>query len=121
MGRNTSNPKSRRVVKLTSEAVCPVERVIGLIGGRWKCTIIHHLLDGAKRHSELRRLIPEVSQKMLTAHLRELERDGIVEKETFDEALPHTEYSLSKLGRSFEALLWNIHEWAQGNLPDESK
>jgi len=100
---------------------CPVEMTISVIGGRWKCPIIHHLLDGTKRFNELRKLIPKASQRMLTKHLRELESDGIILRKVFAEVPPRTEYSLTDKGRSLEAVLWSMHDWAERNLNSERK
>ena len=93
---------------------CPVELTLSIIGGKWKCLIIHHLIDGTKRFNELRRLIPKVTQRMLTSQLRELERDNIVCRKVYAVVPPKTEYSLSKLGKSLEPVLWSMHEW--GNI-----
>ncbi|MGC9460688.1 winged helix-turn-helix transcriptional regulator [Vibrio genomosp. F10] len=100
---------------------CPVEITIKLIGSRWKCPIIHHLLSGTKRFNELRRLIPDASQRMLTKHLRELEKDGIVHRKVFAEVPPKTEYSLTNTGQSLEPVLWAMHDWAVTNLDSAEK
>jgi len=100
---------------------CPVEMTIKMIGGRWKCPIIHHLLSGTKRFNELRRLIPDASQRMLTKHLRELEKDGIVHRKIFAEVPPKTEYSLTNVGQSLEPVLWAMHDWAVTNLDSAEK
>ena len=88
MEKNSNNEQRRKELALNSKEKCPVEMTIKVIGGRWKCPIIHHLLDGTKRYNELRKLIPDVSQRMLTKNLRELENDGIVRREVFAE-VPH--------------------------------
>ena len=84
---------------------CPVEALMGAIGGRWKPVILYHLMGGTRRFSEFRRLVPQVSQRMLTQHLRELERDGLVHREVYREAPPRVEYSLTARGRTMEPLL----------------
>jgi DNA-binding HxlR family transcriptional regulator len=82
------------------------------ISGRWKMTILFHLFGRRQRRfSELERLIPNVTQKMLTQHLRELERDGVLQRTVFPEAPPRVEYSLTEIGESLcpaldELLLW---------------
>jgi len=86
---------------------------MSIIGGKWKCLIIHHLIDGTKRFNELRRLIPTVTQRMLTSQLRELEADKIVHRKVYAVVPPKTEYSLSELGRSLEPVLWSLHEWGK--------
>ncbi len=90
---------------------CPVEATMEVIGGKWKVIIIHHLLDGTKRFSELRRLIPQVTQRMLTSQLRELESDGAVHREVYPQVPPKVEYSLTKLGKTLEPVLLVMHDW----------
>ncbi|GAB4417175.1 MAG: winged helix-turn-helix transcriptional regulator [Thermodesulfovibrionales bacterium] len=92
---------------------CPVETTLRIIGGRWKVVIIYYLMDGTKRFSELKRLIPEVTQKMLTQQLRELERDGIVYRKVFPEVPPKVEYSLTALGKSLKPILEAMHQWGK--------
>ena len=82
-----------------------------VIGGKWKVIIIHHLLGGTRRFSELRRLIPQVTQRMLTSQLRELERDGAVHREVYPQVPPKVEYSLTRLGNSLEPVLQLMHDW----------
>ncbi|MGI9404801.1 MAG: winged helix-turn-helix transcriptional regulator [Hyphomicrobiaceae bacterium] len=118
MTTKTARAHSR---KEKSAEDCPVEMTIEVIGGRWKCQIIHHLLDGTKRFSELHRLIPMVSKRMLTKHLRELENDRIVHRKVFAEVPPRTEYSLTDVGRSLEPLMWSMHDWAVEHLSAQSK
>lgn len=101
--------KSRLIIHTNYN--CPVELTLDIIGGKWKCLIIHHLIDGTKRFNELRRLIPKITQRMLTSQLRELERDSIVHRKVYAVVPPKTEYSLSELGKSLEPILWSMHEW----------
>ena len=84
-----------------------------VIGGKWKVIIIHHLLDGTKRFSELRRLIPQVTQRMLTLQLRELERDGAVHREVYAQVPPKVEYSLTETGKTLEPILLIMHDWGK--------
>ncbi len=90
---------------------CPVEATMSVIGGKWKCLIIHHIIDETRRFNELRRLIPAVTQRMLTSQLRELEADGIVNRKVYAQVPPKTEYSLTKLGKTLEPVLWEMHNW----------
>ena len=92
---------------------CPVEATMHIIGGKWKCLIIHHLIGGTKRFNELRRLIPAITQRMLTSQLRELEADRVVNRKVYAEVPPKTEYSLTKLGKSLEPVLWSMHDWGK--------
>ena len=72
--------------------------MVEVIGGKWKGVILYHLLDGTKRFNELKRLKPNITQRMLTLHLRELEADGIIHREVHREVPPKVEYSLTELG-----------------------
>jgi DNA-binding HxlR family transcriptional regulator len=90
---------------------CPVETTLEVLTGKWKANILFHLLTGTKRFGELRRLMPKVTQQMLTAHLRELERDGIIHREVYAQVPPKVEYSLTQLGRGLAPVFDKIYEW----------
>ena len=91
---------------------CPVEAALERIGGKWKGIALYHLLDGTKRFNELKRAIGgNVSQRMLTKQLRELERDGLVVRKVYPVVPPHVEYSLSNKGRTLEPILMALREW----------
>ena len=79
---------------------CTVKLTADIIGGKWKPLIIFHLESGTRRFSELLRLIPGTSKKMLTKHLRELERDEIVHRSVYAEVPPRVEYALTAFGVS---------------------
>ncbi len=104
------------MTKNKSQSQCPVETTLRAIGGRWKVIIIYHLMSGRKRFSELKRLIPEVTQKMLTQQLRELERDGLVHRKVYPEVPPKVEYSLSRIGRNLKPILRAMHIWGRNFL-----
>jgi len=97
-------------------AICPVERVIHIIGGKWKVIILYHLMSGTKRFNELRRLMPKVSQRMLTLQLRELEEHGILNRKVYAEIPPKVEYSLTELGKSLDIVLEVLHKWGNEHL-----
>jgi DNA-binding HxlR family transcriptional regulator len=91
----------------------PAERALKVISGRWKAIILYHLFDGPQRLSQLQRLLPDVSQKMLIQQLREMEEHGIVHREVFREVPPRVEYSATPLGLSFEPVLSALCEWGR--------
>lgn len=97
--------------------LCPVQVAVAVAGGRWKPVIIFHLLDGTKRFGELRRLAGGVTQRSLTLHLRELERDGIVDRHVFAEVPPRVEYSLTQRGRTLAPVLDAMKQWGQAYGP----
>lgn len=99
---------------------CPVETTLDVIGGRWKALVLFHLRHGPKRFNELRRLIPSVTQRMLTAHLRELERDGIIHREVFAVVPPRVDYSLTPLGHTLSPILAAMAEWGERYRSRES-
>ena len=91
-----------------------VERAIGLIGGRWKLLILFHLFDGKiQRYSDLERLIPGISQKMLAQQLRALEADGIVQRTVHPEVPPKVEYRLTAFGQALCPALDGLLLWRE--------
>lgn len=94
---------------------CPVETTLGVIGGKWKAMILYHLQQGPARFNVLRRLIPGVTQRMLTQHLRELEADGIVSRTVFQVVPPHVEYAITPLGRTLGPILDAMAQWGIAN------
>ena len=95
---------------------CPVEAMVEVIGGKWKGVILYHLLDGTQRFNELKRLKPNITQRMLTLQLRELEADGIIHREVYREVPPKVEYSLTELGESLRPVILLMMEWATHNM-----
>lgn len=95
-------------------AAVGVEAALKVIEGRWKMLILFQLFaHGTRRFSELERAIPAVSQKMLTQHLRELERDGVVARTVYPEVPPKVEYSLTTLGDALCPALDELLQWAE--------
>ena len=91
----------------------PVEVTLSIIGGKWKPLIVFYLLSGTKRFSEMRRLLPRVTQQMLTMQLRELEQAGIVHRHVYAQVPPKVEYSLTELGQSMEPVLRQMCTWGE--------
>jgi len=94
---------------------CPVEATLERIGGKWKGVALYHLLEGTKRYNELKRDVGNVTQRMLTKQLRELERDGLIVRKVFPVVPPHVEYSLSEKGRTLEPILLALRDWGEKN------
>ena len=97
---------------------CPVEATLEVIGGKWKGVILFHLLTGTKRFNELRRLMPNVSQRMLTRQLRELEYSKVIERTIYPEVPPKVEYSLNEFGRTLEPILKTLKNWGSKYLDE---
>ena len=95
------------------ESNCPVETTLAVIGGKWKPLILWRLKSGVWRFGELQRLVPGVTRKMLTQHLRELERDGIVARKVYSEVPLKVEYSLTEYGQTLRPLLKELCDWGQ--------
>lgn len=92
---------------------CPVETTLMLIGDKWKVLILRDLLPGTKRFGELKKSIGSVSQKVLTAQLRDMEAKGLVSQKVYAEVPPRVEYSLTDLGRSLSPILKAMAEWGE--------
>ena len=90
---------------------CGLEAVLAILGGKWKPLIVYHLVGGAKRTSELRRLVSNVSEKMLIQHLKELTDDGVIRRIDFQKVPPHVEYELTDFGSSLSQLLAPLCDW----------
>jgi DNA-binding HxlR family transcriptional regulator len=96
---------------------CPSRRALDLIGDKWTVLTLYAIGAGISRHGQMRREIEGVTQKMLTATLRNLERSGLVHRKDFDEVPPHVEYTLTDLGRSLLAVVQHLCDWAVVNMP----
>ena len=95
---------------------CGVALTLDVIGGKWKGVILWHLLQKTLRFSQLQRRITDVTQKMLTQQLRELERDGLVHRQVYAEVPPRVEYSLTERGESLREMLVFMREWGEANV-----
>ncbi len=92
---------------------CPVETTLSLIGDKWKVLILRDLMPGTKRFGELKKSIGSVSQKVLTAQLRDMESNGLVTRTVYPEVPPRVEYSLTALGRSLKPILDAMWNWGE--------
>jgi DNA-binding HxlR family transcriptional regulator len=93
------------------EPDCPIRTTLDVIDSKWKPLILFYLTDGPKRFSDLKRSIPDVTQKMLTDRLRELEKDGIVHREVYPQVPPKVEYSLTAYGKTLKPVLKAMCAW----------
>jgi DNA-binding HxlR family transcriptional regulator len=104
----------------TKTYTCPIEAVVGVIGGKWKCGILFNLLPGPRRFGELRRAMGPITEKMLIQQLRELEADGVVHRELFPEVPPKVEYSLTEHGQTLQEVLQALCTWGKRHLKHTS-
>ncbi len=106
------------VKKIADEPVetlpeCPVETTLSLISNKWKVLILRDLLPGTKRFGELKKSIGHVTQKVLTAQLRQMEESGLIIRTVYPEVPPHVEYTLTELGYSLKPILDAMYHWGQ--------
>jgi DNA-binding HxlR family transcriptional regulator len=90
---------------------CGLEAALEILGGKWKPLILFHLASGAKRTGQLRRLVTNVSEKMLIQHLKEMVDDGVIRRIDFQTVPPHVEYELTDFGNSLANVLAPLCEW----------
>jgi DNA-binding HxlR family transcriptional regulator len=95
---------------------CPIDAMLSVIDGRWKGTILWRLLDRPMRTSELRRSIPEITERMLIRHLHELVRDEIIVRHDKRSTPPHVSYSISEYGLTLVPVLGEICAWGRIHL-----
>lgn len=93
-----------------------VEATLEVIGGKWKSVILCHLTHGKKRTSDLKRLMPNITQKMLTQQLRELEADGIINRIVYNQVPPKVEYELSEYGWTLQVILDSLCAWGEKHI-----
>ena len=99
----------------------PVEATLDVIGGKWKVVIMCHLIHGDKRTSELKRLMPGITQKMLTQQLRELEEDGVLNRKIYEQVPPKVVYSLTEYGWTLQPILDAMCEWGERHIEMTAK
>ena len=107
-------PRTRHQ-RLDCSPGCAVEATLQFIDGKWKGVILWHLLAETLRFNQLRRLLPSVTQRMLTNQLRELEQDGLVTRRVYAEIPPKVEYSLTERGRTLQPVLLALKAWGDAH------
>ena len=95
---------------------CPITGSINIFGGKWKPEAIYHINLGPKRFNQLKRLIPGVTQRMLTKQLHELERDGIIARKQYLEIPPKVVYSMTELGKTLIPIFQELEKWTMKNI-----
>lgn len=97
----------------TKSQPCPVETTLSLLGSKWNVLILRDLFDQTLRFGELKRSVGEVSQKVLTSKLREMEEKGLVDRKVYAEVPPRVEYSLTELGQSLRPIVESMYAWGR--------
>ncbi|QRR03076.1 winged helix-turn-helix transcriptional regulator [Dyadobacter sandarakinus] len=95
---------------------CPVTYVMNKIGGHWKPIILYHLLSGEKRYSEIRKAMPHITEKMLIQHLKQLETDKLLVRESRPVVPPHVTYTLTEAGHELRTVINAMAEWAARDM-----
>jgi DNA-binding HxlR family transcriptional regulator len=90
---------------------CPVEATLKVLGGKWKILILFHIDGTPKRFSELKRLMPEITEKMLAQQLKELEKDQVINRKVYPQVPPKVEYSITKYGKTLQPVIGAMCEW----------
>jgi DNA-binding HxlR family transcriptional regulator len=101
--------------------VSPIDAAIEIIGGKYKVAILYYIRESVLRFGELRRLMPLVTKRMLTKQLRELERDGMIDRKVFRQVPPRVDYSLTKEGKSIVPILEDLWEWGKRRMTKKTK
>lgn len=95
----------------TSLPICPVETTLTLISDRWKVLILRDLFTGTKRFGELKKSLTGISQKVLTANLRDMEAKGLLTRKAYAEVPPRVEYTLTDTGLSLKPIIGAMFDW----------
>ena len=96
---------------------CEKELTLSLFSGKWKMIILYYLgTEGKLRFSDIKRMLPKITHKVLTTQIRELEEDGIVHRKVYPEVPPRVEYSLTNLGESLMPIVFMMYDWGKKNI-----
>lgn len=119
MNKPAGKAEGERILVIDGVAMsmddCPVRDVLDHMGGKWNSLMLLALADGPMRFSQLRRFIPDISQRMLTQTLRDLQRDGYLSRTVYPTQPPSVEYRLTELGMSLLTPLRTLVQWSQAN------
>jgi len=96
-----------------SKIFCPLHLTMQIIGTKWKPLVLFHLLDGPLRSGILQKKIPEISNKMFTQTVRELEKDGLIHRTVYPEVPPRVDYTLTPEGQSLDSILKSLDTWGK--------
>jgi DNA-binding HxlR family transcriptional regulator len=109
--RKTSSTNFSNETELA--AICPMHKVMSVLGGRWKIALLYFIHQGHNRFSLLQKKMPFITTKMLSQQLKELEQDGLVNRKIYAEMPPRVEYSLTKKGKSLLPVLEDLYNWGE--------
>ena len=101
--------------------VSPIDAALEIIGGKYKVAILYYIRESVLRFGELRRKMPLATKRMLTKQLRELERDGMIDRKVFRQVPPRVDYSLTKEGQSIVPILEDLCEWGKRRMTKKTK
>ncbi|MTI79543.1 MAG: helix-turn-helix transcriptional regulator [Firmicutes bacterium] len=101
---------------MAEKNICPVEKTLSILGGKWTLSIIRQLSPGAKRFGQLQKSLKGISPKTLSSRLQELEKEDIVAKKIYPEVPPRVEYSLTPKGEGLKIILQEMVKWANENI-----
>src|SRR5512139_2130030 len=104
------------MANFNDKIACPIAATLEYIGGRWKTIILYYLSSGTRRFGEIAARIPNISRKVLTQQLKELERDGLIIRKQYKAIPPHVEYSLTELGKSLSSVFRELAIWGKENV-----
>jgi DNA-binding HxlR family transcriptional regulator len=107
---------ARRHRKPERSPGCAVEGALRFIDGKWKGVVLYHLFERTHRFNEIHRRLPDVTQRVLTHQLRELEADGLITRKVYPQVPPKVEYSLTALGRSLEPVIASLKAWGDAHV-----
>lgn len=102
-----------RKIRYEDLPACPVEMTLTLISNKWKILILRDLMEGTKRFGELKKSVTNISQKVLTSNLREIENSGLLTRKVFPEVPPRVEYTLTEIGLSLKNVLNEMDRWGE--------